>query len=152
MYRSLNYDKIDTKGEDFLSSASTNPLGINLPTFWIILNNATPYERSLKIKKAVVGKQPLVKLLRRTTMNNKQETINLLEKYKKVLNNVKERQSAGWEVCYRASCPNHEAHATKGKDNTKLVIGVMQSKNISKFGKYIVTYYCELYFPCKFSC
>ena len=76
-------------------------------------------------------------------MNNKQETINLLQKYKKVLNNVTPRQAAGWEECYRASCPNHEAHATKGKDNDKLVIGVMQSKNIDKFGKYIVTYYCE---------
>ena len=140
---SQNFDKIDKRELDFLSLEYPRVLDTRLRESWNILKKSTHLKRSLKIKKAVVGQQPLVKLLRRRTMNNKQETINLLEKYKKVLNNVKPRQAPGWEVCYRCSCPNHEAHATKGKDNNKLVIGVMQSKNISKFGKYIVTYYCE---------
>ena len=140
---SQNFDKIDKRELDFLSLEYPRVLDTLLRESWNILKKSTHLKRSLKIKKAVVGQQPLVKLLRRRTMNNKQETINLLEKYKKVLNNVKPRQAPGWEVCYRCSCPNHEAHATKGKDNNKLVIGVMQSKNISKFGKYIVTYYCE---------
>ena len=66
-------------------------------------------------------------------MNNKQLTVDLLGKYLKVLNNVKPDQKAGWVERYRAACPNHEAHSEKGKNNFKLVIGVMPSKNIDKF-------------------
>ena len=76
-------------------------------------------------------------------MNNKQLTVDLLHKDLKKLNNVKQDQKAGWVERYRAACPNHEAHSTKGKNNEKLVIGVMPSKNIDKFGTYCVSYYCN---------
>ncbi|HCT55295.1 MAG TPA: hypothetical protein DF712_22855, partial [Balneola sp.] len=76
-------------------------------------------------------------------MNNKQLTVDLLGKYLKVLNNVKRDEKAGWVERYRAACPNHEAHSKKGKNNEKLVIGVMPSKNIDKFGTYCVSYYCN---------
>ena len=73
-------------------------------------------------------------------MNNKQLTVDLLHKYLKKLNNVKQDQKAGWVERYRAACPNHEAHAKKGANNEKLVIGVMPSKNIDNFGKNCVAY------------
>ena len=89
-------------------------------------------------------KHPLNNLLtRRIKMNNKQLTVDHLHKHLKVLNNVKPDQKVGWIERYRAACPNHEAHATKGANNEKLVIGVMPSKNIDKFGKYCVSYYCN---------
>ncbi len=77
--------------------------------------------------------------------NNKQETIKLLEKYKRVLKDVKLDQQAGWVERYSASCPNHEMH-NSGVHNHKLVIGIMEAtKRPDKFGKYVMTYYCNAY-------
>ena len=82
-------------------------------------------------------------------MNNKQLTVDLLHKYLKKLNNVKQDQKAGWVERYRAACPNHEAHNTHYKNgkiistpnqNHKMKIGVVKSDNPEKFGEYMVTY------------
>jgi len=80
MYHSLSYVKIDTKEKVFpLLGSATKQYDINSRTCWNILKNKTLSKNTLKIKKAVVGQQPL-ELLERRIMNNKQETKNLLQK------------------------------------------------------------------------
>ena len=99
--------------------------------------------------------------------DNKEQALALLDKYMKVLNEIegdkknypKEITSnigKGFLKVFQCSCPNHDAHNHHSRDkgdkidrlpseNGKFRIGIQESKDPEKYGKYVLSYVCFAY-------
>jgi len=111
---------------------------------WNILKHKTQGERSpLKLKKAVAWNTTALGMIH---MDNTKAT-RQLEKYLKVLKNVKQDNKGG----YWATCPNGDAHNfTKGEtqnfyiriQDTKGNQHITTEEAVKKFGDQMVVYHC----------
>ena len=159
---------------DFRSSALGQVSDIRCPMHLITSKRLTHLNsillsrkiKSLKQnKKAVIEGQRLMELIKNNMKDNKAQALALLDKYMEVLTKIEGDKKKypkplnigkGFLKAFQCSCPNHDAHNTHRKtdgdkydrdpnQNGKFRIGIQESKDPEKYGKYVLSYVCFAY-------
>ena len=106
-----------------------------------------------------------MELIKNNMKDNKAQALALLDKYMEVLTKIEGDKKKypkplnigkGFLKAFQCSCPNHAAHNTHRKtdgdkydrdpnQNGKFRIGIQESKDPEKYGKYVLSYVCFAY-------